>query len=185
MCDGSHLAIADNTTYTRHCVELAHSRGVELEAELAALAGDEDVSRAPDRVGDGAPMTDPGEAADFAASTGVDALAVAVGNVHGISTTGTHLDLNRLAKIADVVDVPLVLHGASGLPDDQIRAAVGLGGTKVNVNAEVRRAYLQGLRDGLGVSGEDDIRLIQVRAIAAMAAVIEDKLRMLGTHAPH
>jgi fructose-bisphosphate aldolase class II/tagatose 1,6-diphosphate aldolase GatY/KbaY len=181
MYDGSHSPLADNIAGTRRCVDLAHDRGVGLEAELGALAGDEDVSR---NSGDAAEhihtMTDPAEAAEFVAATNVDALAVAVGNVHGLSSYPVNLDLNHLARIARAVSVPLVLHGASGLPEDQIRGAVDLGVTKVNVNAEVRRAWLQGMREGLAENNDDDVLRFQRRAISAMAYAIEDKIKGLG-----
>ncbi|MEK8173772.1 class II fructose-bisphosphate aldolase [Streptomyces sp. M19] len=93
-------------------------------------------------------MTDPGQAADFVARTGVDALAVAVGNVHGFAPDA-HLDLERLAALQAAVPVPLVLHGASGLPEEEVRRAIGLGVAKVNVNAELRRAYLNAVAENL------------------------------------
>ena len=74
--------------------------------------------------------------------TGVDALAVAVGNVHGLTTTPVSLDLERLAAIRDAVGVPLVLHGASGLPDEQLSGAIRCGVAKININTELRQAYL-------------------------------------------
>ena len=104
---------------------LAHPAGAWVEAELGAIPGDEDVST------DAAPaqaMTDPAEAAEFVARTGVDALAVAVGNVHGLTSTPVSLDLDRLAAIREAVPVPLVLHGASGLPDQQLSGAIRLRG---------------------------------------------------------
>ena len=87
-------------------------------------------------------MTDPLEAADFVERTGVDAVAVAVGNVHGLTTTPVSLDLERLAAIRDAVVVPLVLHGASGLLDEQLSGAIRCGVAKININTELRQAYL-------------------------------------------
>ena len=139
MVDGSHLPFEDNVGLTRAAVALAHPAGAWVEAELGAVPGDEDVSI------DAAPaqaMTDPLEAADFVERTGVDALAVAVGNVHGLTTTPVSLDLERLAAIRDVIVVPLVLHGASGLPDEQLSGAIRCGVAKININTELRQAYL-------------------------------------------
>ena len=90
-------------------------------------------------------MTDPAQAAAFVERTGVDALAVAIGNVHGFTPTPVRLDLERLAEIAAATPVPLVLHGASGLPAEDLLGAVELGVVKVNVNAELRRAYIGAL----------------------------------------
>jgi tagatose 1,6-diphosphate aldolase GatY/KbaY len=91
-------------------------------------------------------MTDPQQAAEFVAATGVDALAVAVGNVHGFTKHPVRLDLERLAAIHESVPVPLVLHGASGLPVEELHGALARGVAKVNVNAELRRAYLEAVR---------------------------------------
>jgi tagatose 1,6-diphosphate aldolase GatY/KbaY len=139
MVDGSHLSFEDNVELTCAAVALAHPAGVWVEAELGAVPGDEDVSI------DAAPaqaMTDPLDAADFEERTGVDALAVAVGNVHGLTTTPVSLDLERLAAIRDAVMVPLVLHGASGLPEEQLSGAIRCGVAKININTELRQAYL-------------------------------------------
>ena len=139
MVDGSHLPFEENIELTRAAVALAHPSGAWVEAELGAIPGDEDVST------DAAPaqaMTDPVEAAEFIARTGVDALAVAVGNVHGLTSTPVSLDLDRLAAIRDAVPVPLVLHGASGLPDQQLSGAIQRGVAKININTELRQAYL-------------------------------------------
>ncbi len=110
-----------------------------IEAELGALPGDEDVSTnaLPSQT-----MTDPRQAREFVERTGIDALAVAVGNVHGFTACPVTLDLERLHAIAEKCPVPLVLHGASGLPPEQLRGALSCGVAKVNVNAELRRAYL-------------------------------------------
>ena len=94
-------------------------------------------------------MTDPAQAAEFVAETGVDALAVAVGNVHGFTAHPVRLDLTRLSAIREAVPVPLVLHGASGLPEDQLLGALKRGVAKINVNAELRRAYLRAVQDEL------------------------------------
>src|SRR6266545_4343314 len=112
MVDGSHLPFAENVALARAVVDRAHGSGVWVEAELGALAGDEDVSiNAASNA-----KTDPAEAARFVEQTGVDALAVAVGNVHGLTDTPARLDIDRLQAIHQVCPVPLVLHGASGLP---------------------------------------------------------------------
>jgi ketose-bisphosphate aldolase len=145
MVDGSHLPFTENVALTRAVVERAHGSGVWVEAELGALAGDEDVSvnAAPSA------KTDPAEAARFAEQTGVDALAVAVGNVHGLTDTPGRLDIDRLQDIHQVCPVPLVLHGASGLPAADLHAALDHGVVKVNVNSELRRVFLAALQSSL------------------------------------
>ena len=175
MYDGSHKAFEDNVTLTRLVVEQAHAAGVWVEAELGALSGDEDASGDVE-VGD---MTDPAQAAAFVERTGVDALAVAIGNVHGFTPTPVRLDLERLAAIAAATPVPLVLHGASGLPAEDLLGAVELGVVKVNVNAELRRAYIGALTADVG----DDVRKLQGLAIEAMAAVAAEKIELLAGRA--
>ena len=175
MIDGSHLPFEENIALTRRVVERAHAAGAWVEAELGELSGDEDRSGTASAGG----MTDPAEAAAFAERTGVDALAVAVGNVHGFTPEPVRLDLARLREIAAACPAPLVLHGASGLPDSDLRSAVAAGVVKVNVNAELRRAYITALADGLGEAG-DDVRALQHRAIEAMAQVAEEKIVLLA-----
>jgi ketose-bisphosphate aldolase len=173
MIDGSHEAFDVNVALTRQVVERAHAAGVWVEAELGALSGDEDASGSTEA---GA-MTDPAQAAEFVERTGVDALAVAIGNVHGFTPEPVRLDLGRLAEIAAATPVPLVLHGASGLPAEDLRGAVELGVVKVNVNAELRRAYFEALR---GADVGDDVRKLQGLAIDAMAAVAAEKIELLA-----
>jgi tagatose 1,6-diphosphate aldolase GatY/KbaY len=141
MVDGSALPFEDNVRLTRTVVQAAHAAGAWVEGELAGIAGDED------RSADTAvrALTDPAAAEAFVAHTGVDALAVAIGSVHGISATPVTLDFDRLAAIRDRIDLPLALHGASGLPDAQLAEAVALGVAKVNVNTELRRALKHAL----------------------------------------
>jgi ketose-bisphosphate aldolase len=177
MIDGSHLEFEQNIALTRAVVERAHAAGAWVEAELGALAGDEDSSGDVD-IEPGA-MTDPGQAAEFAERTGVDALAVAVGNVHGFTPVPVRLDLGRLREIAAATPVPLVLHGASGLPEEDLLGAVAAGVVKVNINAELRRAHLGALAAGMPEAG-DDVRALQHRAIEAMAAIAAQKIVLLA-----
>jgi ketose-bisphosphate aldolase len=146
MIDGSHLSFEDNIRLTHEAATLAHRAGAWIEAELGAVPGDEDVSTnaLPSQT-----MTDPLQARDFVERTGIDALAVAVGNVHGFTANPVTLDLERLNAIAAQCPVPLVLHGASGLPTEQLRGALSCGVAKVNVNAELRRAYLSAVEYSL------------------------------------
>ena len=138
MIDGSGLPYEQNRDLTRQVVGLAHPRGISVEAELGRLAGAEvrgDVSK------EEAMQTDPEEAQRFVEETGVDALAVAIGNAHGLYAYEPELNLPRLAQIASKVVVPLVLHGGSGTPDEQVREAIKLGITKVNVCTEFIAAF--------------------------------------------
>lgn len=138
MFDGSHLPYEENVAVTRCVVERAHAARAWVEAELVGTAGDEDVSTGATAT----VMTDPAQAARFVEATGVDALAVAIGNVHGFTPTEPRIDYERLQAIRGITEVPLVLHGASGLARSTLCACVQRGVAKVNVNTELRAAYL-------------------------------------------
>ena len=124
-------------------------------------------------------LTEPSLAREFVERTSVDALAVAIGTVHGIPRHPVVLDLVLLEGIGSNVQVPLVIHGASGVDDAQLLATVGLGVAKINYNAELRRAYIGALRTALETD-RDDVVAIQLAAASAMCAVARDKLALLG-----
>ncbi len=181
MFDGSALPFGENVRLTRAVVASAHRAGAWVEAELAGIAGDEDESS---EASAGA-LTDPAVAARFVAETGVDALAVAVGNVHGIPAAPVALDLERLERIAQAVGVPLVLHGASGLPDAEVQAAIALGVAKLNVNTELRRA-LRGALLALAADppAGDGIAALLGGAIEATRQAARDKLLAFTAEGP-
>jgi ketose-bisphosphate aldolase len=175
MFDGSALPLEENIALTSRVVEEAHAVGVWVEAELAGIGGDEDRSDA--RPADA--RTDPVAAERFVHATGVDALAVAIGNVHGIPERPVRLDLELLAELRTRVQVPLVLHGSSGLADTQVRDAIALGVCKLNVNAELRRAFRDALvqRANEPHSG-DDLASLLAPATAAVEAVAREKIEL-------
>jgi ketose-bisphosphate aldolase len=175
MVDGSHLPFEENIALTRTVVDEAHAAGAWVEAELGGVAGDEDASTG----AEAGELTDPEQAAAFVRRTGVDALAAAVGTVHGFTTAPVQVDLQRVRSICGLTDVPFVLHGASGLSDGELAAAVAAGVAKVNVNAELRRAYHGALAHAVG-NGGDDMAGLQDLLVAAMADVAERKLTVLG-----
>lgn len=173
MVDGAHLPFDDNVALTREAATQAHAAGAWVEGELGRLVGAED--RSTDAVA--ADGTDPDAAADFVAATMVDALAVAVGNVHGFTATPVRLDLDRLRAIRRRVPVPLVLHGASGLPSNDLQAAIRLGAAKINVNAEIRRAFITGMPAPAAVG--DDLTALLGPARAAARIGVRRTLRQL------
>jgi fructose-bisphosphate aldolase class II len=176
MIDGSKLPLDENIALTRKAV--AAARGVCVEAELGGIAGAEDASGAHEA---GIPMTDPAEASRFVTETGVDSLAIAIGNAHGFYTGDPHLDFDRLRALEAAVPVPLVLHGASGISDEDLDRCVELGVRKVNVNTEIRFALFESLAASLqsGIPGYDVTKLFGA-AIEAMQQAVEDKLRVFG-----
>jgi tagatose 1,6-diphosphate aldolase GatY/KbaY len=177
MFDGSKLPLDDNIDATRAVVRRAAVHGAWVEGELAGFAGEEDAST---EAIAGA-LTDPADAERFVAETGVAALAVAIGNVHGIPPQPVRLDLERLAAIRERVQVPLVLHGASGLAEADVTAAIGLGIAKVNINTELRRAFLAGLLAAAQDPPPDDaLAPFMEPALARMRDFAAAMLRRLG-----
>jgi fructose-bisphosphate aldolase class II len=143
MYDASALPYEDNVRTTAAVAAWAHARGVWVEAELGAVGG-KDGAHAP------GVRTDPDEAADFTAATGVDALAVAVGSSHAMTARTARLDHALIARLRAAVAVPLVLHGSSGVPDGELRRAVGSGMVKVNIGTALNVAFTSAVRDRLG-----------------------------------
>jgi len=176
MADGSHLSYADNVAFTREMVTLTHEHGGSVEAELGRLAGQEDGLAVEEYE---AKLTDPDQATDFVARTGTDALAVCIGNIHGRYSSEPRLDFDRLLAIRRAVSVPIVLHGASGLPEGMVSRAVELGVCKLNVNTELREAYLGALKDHLADS--PDLIGLMRSAIEAMQIVVCAKLQLSGS----
>lgn len=135
MIDASALPFEENVALTKRVVELAGGYGASTEAELGTLAGSEGRTEGADL------QTDPCKAEEFAAGTGIDSLAVAIGTAHGFYTQKPRINIDRLREIAGKVDLPLVLHGGSGTPDDKIREAVCCGIAKVNICTEFIAAF--------------------------------------------
>lgn len=134
MFDGSGLPFEENIRETKRIVDYAHCIGVTVEGELGRLVGEEGDLKV---LGPEAAQTDPDEAVEFVERTGIDALAVAIGTQHGHYVAAPHLNIERLAKIDSMVKIPLVLHGGSGTPIDQVQAAIRHGIRKINVATDV------------------------------------------------
>jgi len=144
MIDGSQLSFEDNIFLTQSVVKKAAGYGVPVEAELGKVGGKED-----DLVSNADTNTDPEMAREFAERTGVDSLAVAIGTAHGFYVKTPVLDKVRLTQIRNVVDIPLVLHGASGLSEDDVRECIARGICKVNFATELRAAFTDGIKSVL------------------------------------
>ena len=178
MADGSHLALEENIAFVRSAVEKANAAGATVEGELGRISGTEDgltVEMIDAR------MTNPDEAKDFVAHTGIDMLAVCIGNIHGKYPFPPQLDFERLKAIHDCVDVPLVMHGASGLEEGDIKRSIELGIRKFNVNTEVRNAYLQTLRDCMAQTQKMDLVTIMQHAENVMKTVIIEHMVFFGS----
>lgn len=171
MFDGARLELAENIAATRRVVVRARAAGVSVEAELGEIGG---------KRGAHAPnvRTDPAEAARFVEETGVDALAVAVGSTHAMTARTAALDLDLISRLRDAVDVPLVLHGSSGVPDATIAAGIRAGLVKINVSTHLNAAFTEVVREVL----DADDALVDPRRYVARArgAVADEAERMLG-----
>jgi ketose-bisphosphate aldolase len=176
MADGSRLPYEGNASLVQDVRALADGRA-GVEAELGHVEGGEDVAAA---TAAGA-LTDPEEAARYVEETGADCLAVSIGNVHGRYAAPPSLDWRRLERIRELVDVPLSLHGASGLPDDAVRRAVAAGVCKVNVNTELRERVFAELERRVPETAPG-LRLLDLEAalVDAVAEVVVEKLRLLA-----
>ncbi len=170
MYDGSKLPDEQNRATTRDIVALCHDAGIDVEAELGEVGGKNGVH-------DPSARTDPADAAQFVADTGVDLLAVAVGSSHAMTTRDAHLDENLIRAIRAAVTVPLVLHGSSGVSDDGMRAAIASGMTKINVSTHLNKVFTGSVRASLAA----DPALVDSRKwmVPARSAVEDETLRLL------
>ncbi|MGW2047180.1 class II fructose-bisphosphate aldolase [Streptomyces sp. NPDC001858] len=173
MYDASRLPYAENLAATRIAVDRAHAQGLWIEAELGEIGGKG--AHVP-----GA-RTDPAEARAFVAESGVDALAVAIGSVHAMTARTAALDHDLLARLSAALDVPLVLHGSSGVPDGELRAAVAGGIAKVNIGTALNQALTGAIRDHLATHPDAvDARTYLSAGRAAMARTVERILTGVG-----
>jgi fructose-bisphosphate aldolase class II len=202
MIDGSHLPFQENIDVTKKVVEMASPRGVSVEGELGRLKGIEEKVSVSDQE---AFLTDPQAAEEFVKKTGVDSLAVAIGTSHGAYKFKgeSKLDFERLAEIGRRVDIPLVLHGASGvpkpilekaerfgaklpgakgIPDEAIQRAISLGICKINIDTDLRLSFVGAIREVLTTKPEEfDPRKIIGPGREAIKQTVQSKMRLFGS----
>jgi fructose-bisphosphate aldolase class II len=201
MIDGSFLKFDENVTLTKRVVDIAHPKGVSVEAELGKLAGIEERSVEEKE----AILTDPKTAVEFVEKTGVDTLAVAIGTSHGAYKfkSESKLDIERLRTISQIISIPLVLHGASsvpqwliekatkygaslggakGIPEEELKKAISFGIAKINIDTDLRLAFTATVREVLANSPKEfDPRKILGPAKEAMKEVAKSKMRLFGS----
>lgn len=175
MFDAGSRPYAENVAATRDAVTWAHDHGLWLEAELGYIGGKPDAPAGTHTAG---VRTDPQEARDFVAATGVDALAVAVGSAHAMTSRTAQLDLDLVRAIAAVTPVPLVLHGSSGVDEAQLRAAAAAGMRKINIGTALNVAFTRAVRET--GSASPDPRKYLAPARAAMSDVVAGLLTAVG-----
>lgn len=179
MIDGSKHALADNIALTNKVLEVARACGVSVEGELGKITGTEDDIYVSEKE---SMYTDPAEALRYVQETGVDALAIAIGTAHGQYKGEPKLDLDRLAEIDKLVDVPIVLHGSSGVPDATIRAAIERGVRKVNIDTNIREAFMCAAKNAWAKNlAEIDPRKVLAPAREAATEIIREKIRLFGS----
>ncbi|RNI24308.1 class II fructose-bisphosphate aldolase [Flexivirga caeni] len=176
MFDAGALPYAENVDATADVTRQAHKLGLYVEAELGYVGGKPDAPASAHAAG---VRTDPAEAAAYAAATGVDALAVAVGSSHAMTHKTATLDRDLIERLRVAAAVPLVLHGSSGVPDEELRAAVGAGMTKINVGTALNIAFTGAVRETLAGTDKVDPRPYLAAGRDAIAAEVERLLRLV------
>lgn len=176
MIDASHDSFEENVRKTIEIVEYAHKRGVSVEAELGRLVGVEDDLIVDEK--DSA-FTDPNLAIEFVKRTNVDSLAIAIGTAHGLYKSEPKLDYDRLSQIKENVNVPLVLHGASGVPYESVQKSIELGICKVNIATELKIPFANAVKNFFKLNpNANDPRKYLVPGKDAMKEVVYEKVKM-------
>ena len=182
MYDGSKLPFVENTANTRKVTEMAHACDVPVEAEIGQIGrmgASDEPGVALEKVKE--TMADPKEAAEFVKQTGIDSLAAAVGTIHGCRTPFAKLDIPRIEKIRDLTGVPLVLHGASGVNDEEVKKGITAGISKVNIDTRIRIAFVKKIREFLPLHPDEiDPRKVLNPAKEAAKEIIRDRMRVCG-----
>lgn len=179
MIDASKHEFEENITIVKEVVEYAHKYDATVEAELGKLGGRED-----DIVVDAksAMYTNPEDAAEFVERTGIDSLAVAIGTAHGLYKGEPKLDFGRLKEIRNKVSVPLVLHGASDVPDESVKKAISLGICKVNVATDLKIPFSDAVKDFFNKNPrENDPRKYMTPGKKAMKKIVQHKIEVCGS----
>jgi len=176
MIDGSHASFEQNMEITKMVVEAAGKHGIPVEAELGKVGGKED-----DLEATADTNTDPVEAKEFVERTGVDSLAIAIGTAHGFYEGVPVLDKKRITEVKELVSVPLVLHGSSGLSDEEVQECVKLGMCKVNFATELRAAYTAAVKKLLVEKPETyDPKAFGKVGIPAVKELVANRMRICG-----
>ena len=178
MIDGSKLSFKDNIALTASVAKACHASGIPVEGELGKVGGKED-----DLEGEAQnPYTNPQEAAEFAEKTNVDFLAVGIGTAHGVYKGVPHVRVDILEKIAHVVAIPLVLHGTSGVPDEQVHACVAHGVAKVNYATDLRIAFTKGVKAYMQEASQAfDPKKYATKGMEEVTRYVTQKIEMLGS----
>ena len=180
MIDASHESFEDNVAIVKKVVEYAHKYDSTVEAELGRLGGQEDDLIVDEK---DTKYTNPAQAKEYVERTGIDSLAVAIGTAHGLYKGEAKLDLDRLKEIREMVDVPLVLHGASDVPDELVKKAISLGICKVNVATDLKIPFSDAVKKYFIENPEaNDPRKYMTPGKEAMKKIVEHKIMVCGSN---
>lgn len=178
MIDASKKEFEENIKETAEVVKYAHSKNCSVEAELGKLGGREENVVVEDRE---AMFTNPKDVPEFVERTGIDALAIAFGTAHGFYKAEPNLDFELIEKIANITDVPLVMHGGTGVPVEGFKKAIACGISKVNVGTELKATYVQALRDAMKANPEEgDPRNYMKDVKTRCEEVVKGKIEIFG-----
>ncbi len=177
MIDGSHKSFEENIEITRSVVNACKPSGIPVEAELGKVGGKEDDLDCNDPG-----YTEPEDAVRFVTETGIDSLAIAIGTAHGLYNGEPKLDVERLSQIRNLVTIPLVLHGASGLADSAVKECISRGISKVNFATELRIAYSNGVKEYLNDHPDNfDPKKYGTRGMELVTELVKEKIRVCGS----
>ncbi len=175
MIDASKYDLATNIAMTKEVVKMAHEKNVSVEAEVGHIGGNEDGTSS------SVAYAEVEDCTKFVSETNIDSFAPALGSVHGIYKGEPKLDFERMQKIANLTNLPLVLHGGSGIPDDMIKKAIQCGICKLNINTDLQIVWSNAVREFLKVDDAYDPRKIIKSGEASMKKTIRDKIDLLGS----
>lgn len=176
MFDGSHESLSDNIRLTKIVTDYAKKNGVSVEAEVGTVGGNED------GLISGIQYAELADCLRLVQETGIDALAAALGSVHGEYVGKPQLGFTEMAEIAEECRIPLVLHGASGIPEADLTKAIQLGHAKININTEANQAWFQSLKESLASAPKNhEPRLLLAPATVAISDVVSEKIRLFGS----
>ncbi|MCA0986597.1 class II fructose-bisphosphate aldolase [Guptibacillus algicola] len=179
MFDGSGLSFEENTATTKKVVDIARALGIGSEGEIGKIGGTEDDITVDEK---DALITTTEEAVAFVEATDVDYLAVSIGTAHGIYKQTPNLRFDRLKEIVDAVKRPVVLHGGSDVPDEQVQRAISLGIAKINVDTELRQAFTRGVQEAFAENPNDIVIASTLgRGRERMKEKVQEKIRVFGS----
>lgn len=177
MIDGSHLPFEENVDISKQVVEMAYAYEAGVEGELGAVAGEEGVADTGSDSAEEIPYTQADEAREFISHTGIDALAIAVGTAHGIYTQSPHISFDTIHDVKSVTDVPLVMHGATGVTDEDIRESVNCGIRKINFFSGLLQTAMDQIRDH-GTCKNNDYLAFKAKQSDAWRQLIQQQMRL-------